>query len=444
MWPITAMTGGLGVRAIMALFHHKNGLIAICGIPREIVVGHVLAGFKCFYLTGYTHLMWFKKRVYLDTASGMAANPSSPHEEGRRAKAMLEGARTTIARLVEVQADDVIFTSGATESNALAILGHVRALRTLAGPDTAGRSNMHILYLPSSHASIVENVKMLANEGATIEPLPVKDYRVDTDALVKLIRSETVLVAMDAVCGETGVVWNTREVASVLSASKIGHPMSNLGGGRPMLHVDASQASLTEKITRDHFGADTLTFDGAKVGDVRGIGALIAHRTIPIEPLYKGGGQERGLRPGSEAPELAARFATVLAAAARNREVFRASAEVDRTKLAKLITSAISSVYIQEGRAQVPHVLNLSLPGRDPDYLVALLDEAGFAVSTRSACETDSEEGSRAVYVLTGDIEKAKSTLRISWNATTKQRELMRFGRALVEAAAFIDSSSKR
>src|SRR3989344_8709990 len=98
-------------------------------------------------------MWWGKKRVYLDYAAGISGNPSSPHEEGRRAKKILEDARTAIARLVEVQSDDVIFTSGATEANALAILGHVRALRA------AGKKDIHVLYLPSAHASIVENMK---------------------------------------------------------------------------------------------------------------------------------------------------------------------------------------------------------------------------------------------------------------------------------------------
>ena len=99
-------------------------------------------------------MFWRKKRIYLDYAAGVSGNPSSPHEEGRLAKKMLEDARTTIARLIEVQSDDIIFTSGATESNALAILGHMRALKAV------GKKDMHILYLPSAHASIVENAKL--------------------------------------------------------------------------------------------------------------------------------------------------------------------------------------------------------------------------------------------------------------------------------------------
>jgi len=358
-------------------------------------------------------MFWKKKRIYLDYAAGASGNPSSPHEEGRMAKKMLEDARRDIARLLEVQSDDVIFTSGATEANALAILGVAKA-------------GDHVLYLPSSHASIVENMKLLAERGVEVEPLPITDWRVDCEKLKKMLRPETKLVSMDAVCGETGIIWNTREVKQVID--------------KIFLHVDASQAPMTEKITRAHFGADMMTLDASKVGDVRGIGALIAHRTIPLKPLYRGGGQERGLRSGSEVPELAEKFAAALGTAAYNRESFRVSAKHMRTRLINEITNAIKNMCVNEGHSQAPHILNLSLTGRDTDYLIALLDESGFAVSTRSACETDSEEGSRAVLVLTGDVERAKSTLRISCGPNVQEREITHFVKALVRAVSFVDN----
>lgn len=383
--------------------------------------------------------MLWKRRTYLDYAAGGSANSSSPHEEGRKSREVLERARTDISRVLEVQSDDVIFTSGATEANALALLGHVRA---------RGVKNSHVLYLPSAHASIVENVALLAREGADVEELPIENYRVDIKVLERMVRPETVLVTMDAVCGETGVIWNTREVA---------HLLKTFAGTAPVLHVDASQAPLTEKMTRAHFDADLLTLDASKVGGIRdpshfqcggrGIGALVAHRTIPIAPLYAGGGQERGLRPGSEAPELAEQFAVAIRAAARGRESFRASAEVERARLVERIKGAVSNVEVNESPSaarQAPHILNLSLTGRDTDYLVALLDEAGFAVSTRSACETDSEDGSRAVFALTGDAKRARATLRISWGPRTSPRDLARFARALANAVAFVDNEVQR
>ncbi|MBI4133435.1 aminotransferase class V-fold PLP-dependent enzyme [Candidatus Uhrbacteria bacterium] len=360
--------------------------------------------------------MFWKKRTYLDYAAGVSGNASSPHEEGRRAKHMLEEARRDIARLLEVQADDVIFTSGATEANALAILGVVRSMQK-----AESGNKLHALYLPSSHASIVENMKLLRELGVEVEELPIKNFRVDCEKLKEILRPDTKLVSMDAVCGETGVIWNTREVRQAI-------------GSKVLLHVDASQAALTEKITRAHFDADMLTLDASKVSGVRGVGALIAHRTILLEPLYRGGGQERGLRPGSEAPELAREFSACLRQATIGREDFRARAERARSGLIRLI-STIEGVLINEGRAQAPHILNISLPGYDTDYMVALLDEDGFAISTRSACETDSEEGSRAVLALTGDRERALATLRISWGPITRSGELNRLVPALTKAA---------
>lgn len=379
--------------------------------------------------------MFNNRRVYLDNAAGVSGNPSSPHEEGLHAKDILENARIAIARLVEVQQDDVIFTSGATESNALAILGYIRALRPIIKHD------IHVLYLPSAHTSIVENIKLLAAEGVFIEALPIKEYRIDINALVRMLRKETALISMDAVCGETGVVWNTREVAEVLQTHNNKNFLSFAGGITTMLHVDASQAPLTEKISRAHFGANLLTFDASKVGNIRGIGALIAHRTIPMISLYKGGGQERGLRPGSENPIAARDFAVALDIAARMREKFRTSAAQERVRLIRLIKNAIPNVSVQEGHSQVPHILNISLLGRDTDYVVALLNEAGFSVSTRSACETDSEEGSRAVFALTEDLERARVTLRISWGPRVRPCELNRFAKALIRSVAFIDNS---
>jgi len=394
--------------------------------------------------------MFWKKRIYLDTAAGTAGNASSPHEEGRLAKKKLEDARTAIGRLVEAKPDDIIFTSGATEANALAIIGHVRAVRR------AQRNNVHVLYLPSSHASIVENMQLLREEGVVVEALPVREGRVDTDALAKMLTPNTVLISMDAVCGETGVVWNTREVAEVLKKFRDGQAVFSLARGTavirekavlpavkslsPLLHVDASQAPLIEKITRAHFDADMVTFDISKISAHRGIGCLIAHRTIPIETLYRGGGQERGLRPGSETPELADVFAEALSTAVENREAFGSIAEAARAQLLVELNQHVPEAIVNEGRSQAPQILNISLPGVDTDYLAALLDDEGFAVSTKSACETDSErrlpdgsKGSRAVLVITGDPERAKATLRISWGPETKMRELTQFALALAK-----------
>lgn len=396
--------------------------------------------------------MFKKKRVYLDSAAGVSANASSPHREGHLVSLTLGDARTKIARLIEVKPDDVIFTGGATEANALAILGATRAFRASEGKQP------HLLYFAGSHSSIVENMRLAEREGALIEELPTVNCKVDTDTLAKMLRPETLLISLEAVCGETGVVWNTREVAQVLlthGQTRSGQWLSRpgLSNGRALLHVDASQAVWTEKLTRAHFGADLMTLDASKVCVARGIGCLIASRVIPLAPLYAGGGQERGLWPGSEAPALASAFAEGLARAAEGREAFRAEAASARATLVTVIRkglpaqAGIPTVLVNEApslAAQAPHILNLSFPGYDTDYLLALLDEAGFAVSTKSACETASDEGSRAVLALFNDHIRAASTLRISWGSQVKGRDLQRFARALIDACAFIDSTRSK
>lgn len=366
------------------------------------------------------------KRTYLDWASAAPVskgalkaferavltdgNPSAPHTEGRTAKELLESARLTIARLASVKPDSIIFTSGATEANNLALHG-VRG---------------HVLYLPTAHASVIEPLE--AGE-AEIEALVLKDGAIDLQALKKQIRPETVLVVMDAVCGETGTRFDTRGVRRTLDEVRPGI----------RLHVDASQLPLTESFELTRLAADTVTLDAQKVRGVRGIGALIVRHGVSITPLMFGGGQEQGLRPGTEMPALAAAFAQALTETQKQAEAFSKRAEKDRTVLIETIRTVIPDMEVNVGKEHVPHILNLSFPNRDTDYAIALLDEAGFAVSTKSACETDAE-GSRVVLALTGDAVRAASTLRISWGSTTLSKDLVRFASALIHTIRFLDA----
>lgn len=357
-------------------------------------------------------------------------NPSSSHAEGREARAILEDARTRIARCAGVKADAVLFTAGATDANALAILGQVGA-RIASGSAPAG---IHVLYAPSAHASTRGSMDMLRARGVEVEALEVRGGSVDLARLRAQVRPETVLVALEAVCGETGTRFDTRGVRQALDeASKGREPVR--------LHVDASQLPLVESFALTRLSADTLTLDSQKVGGVRGIGALLAPRPVAIEPLMRGGGQERGLRPGTPSAALAAGFAAALEACVQGHASFPARAALMRARLLDRITRAIPGMDENGGTDHAPHILNVSLAGRDTDYLAALLDEAGFAVSTRSACATD-EEGSAAVLAYTGDDARAASTLRISWGPQTRARDLERFADALVRAVRFLDANT--
>jgi len=360
---------------------------------------------------------------------GVFGNPASPHSEGRAASDVLEDARVRIARLAGVKSDAVIFTGGATESNALAILGHIHALTdTGRTPDS-----MHVLYLPSSHASTRGCVELLQKEGVQIEALSIEGGIIDLKKLASQIRPETVLVVLEVVCGETGTRFDTRAIRQVLDTAK---PVSRI-----RMHADASQLPLVESFELTRIASDTLTLDSQKVGGVRGIGVLLAPRQVPLGPLILGGGQERGLRPGTPSPSLAGAFATALEIVHDTHTVFSVQAKAMRIRLIEQMSAEIEQLEINGGKNTAPHILNVSLLGRDTDYLAVLLDEAGFAVSTRSACVTD-EEGSVSVRTFTNDIERASSTLRISWGPSTKERDLDRFKEALIRAVRFLDRNT--
>jgi cysteine desulfurase len=384
-------------------------------------------------------------RTYLDWASAapvskaarrafkkalrVEGNPSSPHAEGVRARELLEDSRRIIARGVGCKPTGVIFTSGATESNNLALQGHVQALLA------SGREpkTIHVLYLPTSHASIIDTVRALGGRGVQVEALRLRDGQIDLQSLSQQLRPETTLVCVDLVCGETGTRFATRDVRRTVEAAR-----ATLGT-RAWIHVDASQGAYGESLDMNHLGADLLTLDAQKVGGVRGIGALVrAQNSVPLAPLLYGGGQEEGLRSGTQSPALAAAFATALTEAQAGREQFSSTARIQRERLATQLLYELPQVYVNGGSGGSPSILNLSLVGRDTDYLVALLSEAGFSVSTKSACETD-EVGSRVVLAHTADPSRASSTLRISWGPTTTNRDLHRFSVALIKTVRFQD-----
>lgn len=392
--------------------------------------------------TGRTLRDMGRTRIYLDhaaatpvvrealrafTSASSALNPSSPHEEGRHARALLQKARESIARELSVKSDAVVFTSGATEANALLIHGHVEALMD------AGRNaqDIHVLYLPSAHASVYENVRMLEKRGVSIEPLAISDGRIAVDALLRQLRGTTALILMEAVCGETGIRWNVREVAQAVRKTS--------GGPRPLVHVDASQAPLVEPVELSRYLADTLSLDAGKVGGVRGIGVLVSSRSNPLVPLFKGGGQERGLRAGTESPALAQAFAVALSKAHKEHKAFVRHA----SRLRTLISTTLGdypNIALNEWNAPAPHILNISLLPLDTEYLAALLDAEGYAVSTKSACATD-EPMSRTIYALTGDEARARSTLRISFGKQTTERNVRAFLRTFLRQVAFLEKS---
>lgn len=371
------------------------------------------------------------KRIYLDWASAAPAhpaaerafrkasllwgNPNSPHAEGLAAKAVLEEARKTIAAYAGAKPDAVIFTSGATEGNGIAIRGHVKTLNR--APE-----DIHLLYVPGAHSSTAKSMEALKSEGYDVEEMKVIEGKLDLAAVKAQVKPATALVAVDLISSETGARLDVRGLKQAI--------------GKALLLVDASQAPLVESFERTRLSADFITLDAGKVGGVRGIGVLIAPVTLPLAPVIEGGGQERGVRSGTQAPALAAAFAAALTEAARGREAFVARAR--KMREAFLSSLRLPGLLINGGKEVAPHLIGLSLPGVDTEYLAALLDAEGFAVSTRSACETDSAV-SRMVLAESGDARRAGATLRISFGPSTKEEDLKKLSKALIRDVAFLE-----
>lgn len=369
------------------------------------------------------------RRVFLRALSSFG-NPSAPHTEGRAAADILEKARAVIARALGAKNDAVIFTSGATESNALAIVGYVKA-RIARGVKA---STLRVLYSAAQHASSIGAVREVQRLGVNTVEIPLVEGGIDLNALAELLKEETALVTIDAVCGETGTRFDTRGMRKRIDALP--------AGNRPILHVDATQAVLVENIERTRLGADLISFDAQKIGGVRGIGVLIAPRAVQLLPLVEGGGQERGVRSGTQSPALAAAFASALLEAARERALFTARAKRMSELLIEEIRKLFPKALVNGGGERAPHILNVSFPGVDTDYVAALLDEAGVAVATRSACETDAT-GSRVVLALSGDSMCASSTLRVSFSSRTTMRDIRVCTRSLAQTLLFLGGAAR-
>jgi cysteine desulfurase len=306
-------------------------------------------------------------RRYLRAGYG---NPASAHSAGRQARRALEDARERTAALLGAQPDEVVFTSGATEANNLALLG------------LCGEPPGHLLASPVEHPSVLEPLRHLAATGFTLDYLPVDAQGVvPADSLAPRLRPDTRLVAVMFANHETGAVQPVRALTEALAGAE----------GPPAFHCDATQAVGKVPVRFHELGVATLSLSAHKFHGPQGVGALLVRRGVKLRPLARGGHQQRGLRPGTEPVALAVGLAAALEAAHRE-------ADFRRDRVYRL--RALFLGYLQENARPVvlngptagglPHTLNLSFPGVKADALLMALDLAGVACSTGSACSSGS------------------------------------------------------
>jgi cysteine desulfurase len=325
-------------------------------------------------------------------------NASSVHSVGRLARKVVEDARESVASAAGADPRDLIFTSGGTEANNMAI-------RSLCGDGAA------LITSRLEHPSVVKVAEQLEAQGLVVRWLRVdatgviSAQAVDA-ALASVPSPERALVVTHAVNHETGVIQPISAIGEV----------THERGAR--LHVDAVQA-FGKAESRLFRAADTLTLAAHKIRGPKGIGALVVRHCTNVRPILIGGAQERGLRPGTQSPALCAGFAVAVKWASGASRWANAKAMRDSIEAALVAMGG----SVNGGEPRVGHVSNVSFVGRRGDELVAALDVEGVCVSSGSACSAGTAEHSPVIEAMMG-LERAKSSVRISLGPTTTAAEV--------------------
>lgn len=336
-------------------------------------------------------------------------NASSAHATGRRARRAIEDAREQVAQLLDAMPDEVIFTSGATEANNLAILGMLGPASTPTLTAASGPTPAHILASPIEHSCVSEPLARLASLGHTVEFLSVgSDGVVQLDDLPARLRPNTRLLCLMLVNHETGAIQ------PVAGAARLA--MQSAAGVR--LHCDAAQAVGKLPISFRMLGASTLSASAHKFHGPPGVGLLLARSDVPLAPLLHGGHQERGRRPGTEPVALVVGLAAALAAAERDRAAHTAHVTALRQRFLDVLMTRAEPVIVNgPTTGGLPHVLNVSFPGCVAGVLLMKLDLAGVACSTGSACSSGSLLPSPVLRAMGLDEARLTSAMRFSFHA---------------------------
>lgn len=342
--------------------------------------------------------VWEAMRPYFFELAG---NPASSHRPGQKARRALEDARERTAALLDAFPDEVIFTSGATEANNLAVFG-------LAG-DPPG----HIITSPIEHPSVTEPVRRLVSRGCCWDVLPVNSAGVVRPQALRLPLSvETRLLSVMLVNHETGAIQPVQELAG-----RVGNLVA--------LHTDAAAAVGKIPVSFHGLNVMALTLSAHKFHGPVGIGALLMRRHFGLRPQLFGGHQQQGRRPGTEAVALAVGLATALDLAVREMESRTATVRGLRRHFLDGLREAAAPVVLngpEEGG--VPYTLNLSFPGCQADALLISLDLAGVACATGSACSSGSLLPSPVLQAMGLPPERLHSAMRFSLSPFLTQTEI--------------------
>ncbi len=326
-------------------------------------------------------------------------NPSSHHTVGEDAAAALADARARIARVLGMRASDIVFTSGGTEANNLAVKG-------IAVAAMLQRGARHVVTSPIEHESILESVDHLVRvHGFERTLVPVDALgRLSPDDVAGALRDDTALVSIGYANNEVGTVQDAAALVAVTQ-----------GRGIP-LHLDAVQAAGWLPLDRSSHGADALSLAGHKLGAPKGTGLLAVRGRIPLEPLLHGGGQERGRRSGTEDVAGAVGLATALELAERERAVEAAALSALRDDfIARVLTAVPSARLTGDPEKRLPATASFTFAGTSGEAVLLELERRGVVSSSGSACAAGSDEPSHVLVALGVAPEVAQTAVRFTF-----------------------------
>ena len=334
-------------------------------------------------------------------------NPSSLHTKGMEAEKYVRTAAEQIAAALRCKPKEIVFTSGGTESNNLALAGCAQAYQ---------RAGKKILTSPIEHPSVQKTLEHLAEQGFTVTEIPAdKNGRIDLDAFRELLDEETILVSVMLVNNETGIIEPVREISEIIRES----------GAKALLHVDAVQAFGKLPVHVKELGADLLSVSGHKIHGPKGIGFLYIKEKTKIRPIVFGGGQQNDIRSGTiPAPGI---VGLGLAAETVCKDL---SAQKERlTALKQEFAAGLTSLpdVVINGRTDdtfSPYILNVSFPGIRSEVLLHALEERGIYVSSGSACAAHHPKDASVLQKLGYEKKRVDSAIRFSFSQETTAEEL--------------------
>jgi cysteine desulfurase len=348
------------------------------------------------------------------------ANPSSLHRFGLKSEKILKKSRKIVADYLGVKAKEIVFTSGGTESNNLAISGIIEAYRN---------RGKHLITSPIEHSSVAELFKALEKEGWQVDRVKVDQQgHVELDHLESLITEETILVSIMQVNNELGTIQPVKEIAEII---KKNNPLS-------FFHVDGVQAFGKIYSNLNQWPVDLYSISGHKIHGPKGIGALYIKEGINLKPLIYGGGQERNLRSGTENIPAVAGFAEAVKKMPQLSAKKNADTDlIDKRDYLIKKMKMIEEVVINSPTAGAPHIINFSLPGIKGETMLHALESQGIYISTGSACSSK-KKGSRIINACGLSQERSESALRVSLNREITEADLDYFIKTLKEQIDFL------